>query len=741
MRNRPFLSVWVGLWLFLLPSLVAEESRRSPDLFRDNEELRTLYQQAGGYNPRFDLQTDGVMIYGTSDGDIAGFEKWKASGSILQTMTGVAWGGYGDFLDGAFDGSKHWDDAQVRSDGETVWHSPGIPYLNPSIPFCDYLTERLKKVIDAGVTTITLEEPEFWAFSGWGDGFKNEWRLFYGQDWIAPDSSPDAQFRASFLKVWLYRRAMGRIGAALKDYSLRTYGRPLTFYVATHSLLSYAQIQMVSPEAEVIDLPEVDGLIAQVWTGTARNPNYYRGELKERTFETAFLEYGVMAEMTRGTGKRTYLLNDPVEDDPKHDWTDYRVNYRKTLTASLMAPEATYFEVAPWPSRVFLGKFPAGSPDAQTIPADYASILLAGFHQLRDMDQPDGDWSGATDRIGILLSDSAMFQRGASGLWESGASDPPEKDNESAHERNRMSGFFGLALPLLKGGIPVGVPVLDHLTKFPGYLDRYRVLILSYEFQKPLVPGIHSELVEWVRRGGTLVYVGTGADPFHSASLWWNRGEEAGRSDERLLDSFGIPRDAESGSYPVGKGLVILDRTDPAYYSRSLEGAEEFRQRISDAAESAGLGKLPFRNYLVKERGPYLLAACLDESVSEQPLVLEGNFIDLFDAGLPILHRVSLAPGMEKWLLNLDQVRGDAPMPLVCGGRISEWTETGDGVRFQTSSPVGVELIARLLLKKKPEKVIVQGEPLENWGWDESSRTLYLTYPVETAEPVEVEIR
>ena len=110
-----------------------------------------------------------------------------------------------------------------------------------------------------------------------------------------------------------------------------------------------------------------------------------------------------MAEMTRGTGKRTYLLNDPVEDDPKHDWTDYRVNYRKTLTASLMAPEATYFEVAPWPSRVFLGKFPAGSPDAQTIPADYASILLAGFHQLRDMDQPDGDWSGATDRIGILL--------------------------------------------------------------------------------------------------------------------------------------------------------------------------------------------------------------------------------------------------------------------------------------------------------------------------------------------------
>ena len=36
--------------------------------------------------------------------------------------TGVAWGRYQDYLDGRFDGVKHWDQAQMDSNGDEVLH-------------------------------------------------------------------------------------------------------------------------------------------------------------------------------------------------------------------------------------------------------------------------------------------------------------------------------------------------------------------------------------------------------------------------------------------------------------------------------------------------------------------------------------------------------------------------------------------------------------------------------------------
>ena len=83
--------------------------------------------------------------------------------------------------------------------------------------------------------------------------------------------------------------------------------------------------EIVSPESSLLDLPGIDGYIAQVWTGTSRTENTYEGETKERTFETAYLEYGVMQELVRGTNRRMWFLADPIEDNPRHDWNDYRI--------------------------------------------------------------------------------------------------------------------------------------------------------------------------------------------------------------------------------------------------------------------------------------------------------------------------------------------------------------------------------------------------------------------------------
>lgn len=234
-------------------------SEVAPNLITDRNLERTTYQQAGGYDPRFDLKTDAVMVYGVSDEAIASLEKWRAeSGSKVATMTGVAWGSYNDYLDGKFDGVTHWDDAQVRADGERIMHDPATPYLVPSVAFCDYLESRLKKVVDAGVETLFLEEPELWSFAGFSDSFKREWQMYYNESWIRPDSTCDAQYRSAKMMQYLYRRLLDRVCTSLKEYSLRTYNRPLKIYVATHSLLSYSQIRMVSPESALLDLPGVE---------------------------------------------------------------------------------------------------------------------------------------------------------------------------------------------------------------------------------------------------------------------------------------------------------------------------------------------------------------------------------------------------------------------------------------------------------------------------------------------------
>jgi len=257
------------------------------------------------------------------------------------------------------------------------------------------------------------------------ENFKREWRAYYKEDWQAPNSSPDAQYRASKLKYYLYRRALAQIFDFAKEYG-RTNGRTVRCYVPTHSLINYAHWGIVSPESSLIQVG-ADGYIAQVWTGTARTPNVYEGRSKERTFEAAYLEYGSMQNLVRASGRRVWYLNDPVEDNPDHDWDDYRMNWENTLTASLFQPEVWHYEIMPWPDRIFKGRYPPGKsaagqpvPDNGTAPGRvpisdaYETELQAVIRALGEMKQPPEKvrWlESGTQGVGVLVSDTMMFQR------------------------------------------------------------------------------------------------------------------------------------------------------------------------------------------------------------------------------------------------------------------------------------------------------------------------------------------
>src|SRR6185437_2270198 len=237
----------------------------------------------------------------------------------------------------------------------------------------------------------------------------------YHEAWQAPDSSPEAQYRASKLKYLLYRQALSQVFDAVHQYA-KSHGRGIPCYVATHSLINYADWRIVSPESSLINVG-CDGYVAQVWTGTARTPNVYDGRLRERTFDSAFLEYGAMQNLVRASGRRVWYLNDPVEDNPRHTWEDYRNNWESTLTASLLQPEVWRYEIMPWPQRIFLGRYrsSAQSRRRDPIPKDYETELQAVISAMGDMKQPTNAtrWEAAgTQGIGVLVSDTLMFQRG-----------------------------------------------------------------------------------------------------------------------------------------------------------------------------------------------------------------------------------------------------------------------------------------------------------------------------------------
>ena len=131
------------------------------------------------------------------------------------------------------------------------------------------------------------------ANTGWSKAFQAEWQRYYGAPWESPGSSVDAQYKASRLKYEMYYTALAGVFQHAKAHAAAN-GRKIDCVVPTHSLINYAHWGIVSPESHLMDLPEMDGYIAQVWTGTARTPNRYRGKMKERTFEAAYFEYGVV---------------------------------------------------------------------------------------------------------------------------------------------------------------------------------------------------------------------------------------------------------------------------------------------------------------------------------------------------------------------------------------------------------------------------------------------------------------
>ena len=730
---------------------------------REKEEIKTGFQEIEPWSSEIDLQTDFVMVYGLNESLESRMQQYRERGYKVHLMLGCAWGNYKEYLCGRWDGKEHWDECQTDRNGNPILHGVDTPYMVPTRSFIQYLTEHLCTLIDKGITEIYMEEPEFWEAGGYSEAFKKEYLAYYGVDWEPPHTNINAKYRSSRLKAYLYGRLVRHLSRNIKEYGRKT-GKEIHFYVATHSLVNYAQWKIMSPESRLLDVDEVDGFIAQVWTGTSGTGNVYEGHYKSRTFETAYLEYGIMQELVKGTDKEVWFLQDPVEDNPEHGWEEYEDKYKKTLTAALFWPDVDHYEVCPWPNRVFKGRYPRkvglaegmipteDMEGAKNIPDTYATFLASMIQTLGDMTK--GENETEKDAVGVFLADSCMYQRtypdhvehhgqkiNLSGMedWMNRLIFQKEEERQLLLSMEKMEyaykeccafpDWFGLTLPLLKYGLPIQPVYFDHMVRYDEYLRKYRYLILSYEFMKPESEEFHHKLVEWVKQGGTLFYIGKDFDPYNYLQEWWQK-FFCDTPAQHLFAEFGMDKEPANGCYRIGEGNVLVWNEVPALLSVNEAIADKYRNWIREGLKMGGY-HWKMCNYLSVRRDPYIVIASMQESDMGSVYTKEGLFVDLYEDKYPVVERVLVEPGQEKLLFDLEKIKEDVRI-IATAARIENMVCENGQLSIEAKAIDHIQVNMRIRLPGKPEDLCAHtesGKKIELKSvWDEKSRTVLLSY-------------
>jgi hypothetical protein len=312
--------------------------------------------------------------------------------------------------------------------------------------------------------------------------------------------------------------------------------------------------------------------------------------------------------------------------------------------------------------------------------------------------------------ISVLMANSLMFQRSLEPV--EGYVDP------------QLSNFFGLALPLLKRGVPVSITHLENT----GYADTWKdvkVLLMTYSNMKPLDPKAHQDLADWVKQGGTIVYSGRDNDPYQNVLEWWNQnGNTYTAPSQHLFQLMGMPEKAEEGVYSYGKGKVYVVRQDPKEFVMQADGDQAILKVIEQA-----YGKLDYKNHFYLERGPYVLASVVDESdISKDPLILKGNYIDLFEPNLPVLNQKVVNPDEQAFLFNIDAVKNKKKPQVLASASRQYDEQTGKrSYSFIAKSPSETNNVMRILLPKQPKNVKVSAQTFTS-EWDKATHTLLLQF-------------
>ena len=168
-------------------------------------------------------------------------------------------------------------------------------------------------------------------------------------------------------------------------------------------------------------------------------------------------------------------------------------------------------------------------------------------------------------------------------------------------------------------------------------------------------------------------------------------------------------------------------RENPAGLAANVEGDARLVRTVKQAAARARL-KWRETNYLLLRRGPYVLAAGLDESVAGEPKTIRGRLVNLFDPELRVQAAVTLAPGSRLFLVDLDTVQGRRPQVVASACKALPAKRSARSYSMTVEGVVDTPAVVLLRVPKTPRSVTLEGQPLESFVYAAEGRLLWVRF-------------
>ncbi len=564
------------------------------------DELYTITQSGMTFAANHALPLDCVMVYphysqveSTVQSYIRNYEKYGYKEVGLMVALGRDQNSY--YCNGSYDGDMHWEIVQSRSSTENAdgtdnysgfaMHgtSKEVPYRGtrqdtetyyvcPTIGFCDYLVDYISKGIDAGATTVCIEEPDYWTWTGYEKSFQAEWQEYYGEEWVPLDQNDkDVRFKYAELKAYIMTRAMDHISTTLKE-KYKTICPELKIILCTHSNSNYSNWSISANNYDILALPNIDGLVLQAWSDTSSEKFNLKGDVASHVYEYSYMEYIEGINYGRlFPDKRIYALNDPLADNESMRESDAASKiYMGNILAETINPVINSYECV-WPDRYLWSD------------GWYKSIQESVYKMLNSMAKEDATLYSGTTGIASVISYSAVA------------------DGEGNQHGNSNLCIAALSCNLIASGVPVQVLTLEAINDI-SYLNGIHTLILSYDHIKPTYSyagyGTSAEyrkkvianevIAQWVKNGGNLIYVG-GENDNQDIVSWWNtNGNDYDSPEAELFERLGLDvsvsfagnveeaviKNASSHAYMSDHTITDVAGVGYKYTEYNVQGAE-----------------------------------------------------------------------------------------------------------------------------------------------------------------------
>ena len=695
--------------------------------------VRTTYQNIGAYVESIDLPIDSMMVYINWPANVNDIASWK------NNTDKEIWA----MLPAYRDGDAYFNRYPKRRETESEQSADGtLGCVMPNPNYTEFKWEKMvEPCINAGAKAIVIEEPIPSLHNLYAPCFKEAWKEFYGEDWVNPNSSPEVRYRASKLAHHMAVEMIKTIGERIKEKN-----PDVLYYLANHN--AYRAIgEFPCINSAVLDLDCVDGFINQSWSNTSLLAKPYAGNGVTRPFQTNYIEYGNAVAVA---GEKTlFTLSDPLADyADTNNYDQYVTLWQEQLAAQLLQPEVQHFQNSIWTGRHF----------GEGVPQDFMTAQLSVFQAMNDLSGKKSTLSAGTPGIALAMSDTMTWVNNVNGALASNYT---------------QEGAYGLSLPLVEKGIPLGSVCLDRLYS-ADQLKGVKILLLGSDMVWPQNQTSLQILSDWVRGGGVLLSIGgqNGYDEIQSE--WWNGSSPFDRMlsllglDDKLtrtlndnlseltwrgpagygdgvtgiipyIDSMYLYALEGSGQtlfvhddgqslgmdFAVGSGHAIFCGLPSSYFARSPQGPDALRSLVEYATRYTDV-YYQESNVMAIRRGDYLIAHALEEQQ-----VLTGQFVDLFDASLPLITSKTVDSNSSAMLYDVSsKLEGTTPRLLFTGGTLTgPVTEESGSTRLTLQAPIGSVCSTRLAgngLYPQSVSVVRDGQEDSSvqTAWNEATGTL-----------------